>query len=532
MKKDYFKPTYDCILIGSALSGMAAALSLYNQGMRNILILERQATPGGVATSFMRSNFELEASLHEMCSIGSEEYPLGVRKFLEDNNIFVNWLRIDQAFRYTEPGLDVIVHAGENGHFERPAKDIADALGDKTGELYDKILLFFNDCHRVYNSIRGLSDGKLLSIELIQSHIDMLRSLGYSLEEVIKPYNLPDKAVRILSAYWCYLGNTPDDLPYALYSYIIADYIGYGPYICKDTSHELSIKMAEECQRRNIQIEYEQEVQKILVEDDHVIGVKLDDGTCLYSNYVISGAYPNAVYSKMIEPKSAVDEKAYQMINSRKLSMTVFSLIMVLDAPKEELGLDTYMTFSAPKGMDFDKIKKACHSHDDYLYLTSVCLNVGNEKCSKEGTTIYSITALFYPDGWNDVNVDNYDSWKEKIARKLILADSKRLGVNLLDHILEIEYITPVSIAHHSRSFQGCVYGFLSSQNDAIGARILTHASEQIIPGLAFAGAHQYAGDGMGPAIINGIQAANDIIVQYNADMPKQFQKIINAKKK
>ena len=89
MKKDYFKPTYDCILIGSALSGMAAAISLYNQGMKNILILERQATPGGVATSFVRSGFEMEASLHEMCSIGSEDYPLGVRKFLEDNNIFV-----------------------------------------------------------------------------------------------------------------------------------------------------------------------------------------------------------------------------------------------------------------------------------------------------------------------------------------------------------------------------------------------------------------------------------------------------------
>ena len=527
MKKEYFKPTYDCVIIGSALSGMASALSLSKQGFKNILILERQSTPGGVATSFVRGGFEMEASLHEMCSIGPEEYPLGVREFLETNNVFVNWINTEQAFRYVEPGINVLVHSGKMGDFTRPAKDIANGVGDPTGEIYDKLMLFFNDCHHVYKSIRGLADGKLLSIELLQSHIDMIRSLGYSVQEVLRPYKLPEQVVKILCAYWCYLGNVPNDLPFSLFGYVIADYLGYGAYICKDTSHELSIKMAEECLRRHIQIEYEQEVQKILVEDGHVVGVRLKDDVVIYSNYVISGAYPNAVYNKMIEPKSAIPELAYQTINSRKLSMSVFSVILVLDKSREELGLDTYMTFFSPKGLSYDQIFESCHKGEDYQYLTSVCVNVANPECSKPGTTIYSITALFYPDGWLSVTPDNYDAWKEKVARDLIKKDSKRLGIDLFSHIQEIEYITPVSIAHHSRSFQGCIYGYMPSQNDSIGARIMTHNAEQMIAGLAFAGAHQYAGDGMGPAIINGIQAATDIINQRKKDMPVPFQKIL-----
>jgi monoamine oxidase len=81
MENEYFKPEYDCIIIGSALAGMTAAITLRKKGFKNILILERQNMPGGVTTSFVRSGVELAASLHEMSSVSSEECPLSVRQF-------------------------------------------------------------------------------------------------------------------------------------------------------------------------------------------------------------------------------------------------------------------------------------------------------------------------------------------------------------------------------------------------------------------------------------------------------------------
>ncbi|MCR4698937.1 MAG: FAD-dependent oxidoreductase [Bacilli bacterium] len=530
MENEYFKPEYDCIIIGSALAGMTAAITLRKKGFKNILILERQNMPGGVTTSFVRGGVELEASLHEMSSVSSEECPLSVRKFLKENGIHVDWIRSDVAYRYVEPGIDCTIHAGTHGDYEKAAHDIAEAVGDPNGEIYERVLMFFTDCKKVYDSITGLADGKLLDIKLIENHIDLIRGLGYSVEQVIKAYHLPPKVEKILSAYWSYLGNTPDDLPYILYSYIIADYIGYGPYLCKKTSHELSLAMADCCERNGIQIEYHQEVEKILVSDNHVVGVKLKNGQVLYTNYVISGAYPNHVYTHMIEPQEAVPKNAYQMVNSRQMGATVFSMIMVLDKSPEELGLDTYMTFYAPSGMNYKKIMKSYHNSHDYKYTMNVCMNIANPDCSPKGTTVYSITALPYPDGWKNVNVYNYNSWKERIGKELLEMESQRLGISLKDHIKEIEFITPVSIAHYSHSFRGCIYGYMSCQNDSIGARIMTHNDELFIPGLAFAGAHQYAGDGMGPAINNGMQAALDILSQLNKDVPAPLQKLIIKK--
>ncbi len=532
MSDRFYKSNYECIIIGSALAGMAAALRLTEHGFRKILILERQNMPGGVSTSFVRNGFEMEASLHEISSVSSPEFPLGVRKFLERFGVNINWVRIDEAFKYEEPGFSCVVHAGKGGDFSVPCNDIVSAVGDEDEHLYEKVMAFFNDCEKVYSSIMSLSDGKFLDAELISSHIDLLRSMSYSTKEVLDIYELPEKVKRLLMAYWVYLGNIPDDLPFVLYTCLITDYLAYGPYTCEKTSHELSMKMLEACEKRGIQVEFNQEVEKILVDKKHVVGVKLNNGTVIYSNYVISGAYPETVYNKMIFPKSTVDEKAFQFVNSKQISMSPFSVLMVLDKSREELGIDDYMTFYAPSGMDYSLIVDKYHTTNDYQYMMNVCFNVILPECSKKGTCIYSITALPYADAWKDVTEDNYDEWKHATAKDMIDKESKRLGFSLYDHIREIEFITPVSIAHYSRSYLGCIYGYVPTMDDNVVARTLSHKEEFFIPGLAFAGAHQMSGDGMGTQIINGNQAAEDIFAQFKAEMPSPLIKIIDPKKK
>lgn len=530
MGSPYYKDSYGCIIIGSALAGMSAALKLSKRGFKDILILERQNTPGGVTTSFVRSGVELEASLHEISSVSSKRYPLFVRKFLNEFDVNVSFVRSDEAFHYVEPGFSCTVHCGKAGRFEIPCHDISLAVGDESGEIYDKLMLFFQDCKNVFDSIGSFSDGDFLGLDLIQSHIDLMRSLSYSTMEVIDVYGFPDIVKRILLAYWCYLGNEPGDLPYVLYSCLMTDYLGYGVYTCKETSHELSIKLLEACRKKSIQVEFNQEVKNILVKDGHVIGVRLMDGNEISSNYVVSGPYPNTVYNYMIEPPSEAPQKAFQMLNAKSLSMSVFSIIMILDEPPEKLNMDHYMTFVAPSGLDFKKIMDSYHSDHGYEYFMAVCFNQVLDYCPK-GKTIYSITALPYPDSFKDVTEENYDEKKHVIAREMIQEESRRLGVNLLDHILDIEFITPVSIAHYCKSFQGCIYGYLASLDDNVAARIMEHEEEQLIKGLAFAGAHQMSGDGMGTQFINGNQAAEDIYKQFQSDVPGPLQNIIIPKK-
>ena len=83
----FYKDHYDVVIIGGALAGLSAALQLQQKGINDILILEKHNLPGGLATSYVRNGIEIEATLHEMMSIGSKEDRLKVGTFFDECGI-------------------------------------------------------------------------------------------------------------------------------------------------------------------------------------------------------------------------------------------------------------------------------------------------------------------------------------------------------------------------------------------------------------------------------------------------------------
>lgn len=86
-----------------------------------------------------------------------------------------------------------------------------------------------------------------------------------------------------------------------------------------------------------------------------VYGVRTKRGDEIHCDYVVSGAYPNKVYTQMIEPLSEVPEGAIKMINGRRLSVCPVSVMMMIEGTPEENGFYNYSTFSG-ETMDTNKI--------------------------------------------------------------------------------------------------------------------------------------------------------------------------------
>lgn len=63
---------YDVIVVGAGNGGLSAALWLAKRG-KKVLVIEKHNLPGGCATSFVRGNYEFEATLHELCQMGTGE---------------------------------------------------------------------------------------------------------------------------------------------------------------------------------------------------------------------------------------------------------------------------------------------------------------------------------------------------------------------------------------------------------------------------------------------------------------------------
>ena len=213
----------------------------------------------------------------------------------------------------------------------------------------------------------------------------------------------------------------------------------------------------------------------------------------------------------MIEPASEVPEKAFKMLNGRKISLTAFTTFLLLDRSAEELGIHDFNVFHG-ETMDTDQIFENYATTGPYNYLTAICLNLANPGCTPDGTCILSITALPRVDGWKKVTAEEIDRVKHETARSMIETMSAYYGVNLLDHVLELIIETPMTVSHYTGAWNGCVYGFLHHLDDHIVARLQTAEEEKFIEGLEFSGAHQISGNGMGPAVTNGRKAAKNVL--------------------
>lgn len=501
----FYKDHYQVIIIGGALAGMAAALQLQQKGIKDILILEKHNLPGGLATDYVRNGFEMEATLHEMMSIGTKKEPLKVGQFFQDTGVDIDWLKVPECYRVVleNSDIDVTLHDG----YETMAREVDEAVPG----TYEKVLSLIKLCRKVYDSMNILSVTPMSKVQMLMKHPDFVKTIGYSATEVIDTFELPKKAVEILTPYWIYVGNRMDDLPFTIYAFLMADYFT-GSYVCKGFSHEMSMKMQRKVEENGAQYEFSQEVEKILVKDGKVYGIRTKRGDEIHCDYVISGAYPNRVYTSMIEPLSEVPAGAIKMINGRKLSVCPVSVMMMLEGTPEENGITNYSTFSGST-MDTNEIwKNYSNITEPYNYITSICVNYANPEAVPEGYTQFSITALVPVSAFEGIKAEDYFDLKRRLANEMMEECIKVTKVDFRENITEIEVSTPVTINHYVGAYKGSIYGYLHSLSDHAVARLQMKEQDHFIEGLEFAGAFGMSGDGMGPQITNGRAAAKGIL--------------------
>lgn len=216
---------------------------------------------------------------------------------------------------------------------------------------------------------------------------------------------------------------------------------------------------------------------------------------------------PTVVWDRLVDP-SEVPEREKKLMNARKLAQNCLTIYCGLDIPYEELGFKAYDTFVRTTGDTLEQYNNAAtiEGHKDY------CVTIINEAIpdsSPEGTCTVQFAKFYTEEAWGDVTVENYHKIKEQIARETIEDFEKCVGIDIMNHIEEIEIAAPPTWARYLGTPQGDVYGYACGTWDGMFPRVQSgHKLDYTVKGLRFVGGHGTQMDGYSQAYLSGREQA------------------------
>lgn len=499
MNKDY-----DVIVIGAGNGGLAAAAYTAKNGLKT-LIVDKHNIPGGSATSFKRGRFEFEASLHELCTVGTRENPGQVLQMFDSLGSDCEWCtHMGGTFHLIVPeeGIDADMPCGIP-QFCQKLEELVPGSGKSCMEVFKL----------------GMEGAKAMAMitmdNVTEAMIDhecpnFKKIAGHTITEVLDSLGMPKKAQQIVSSYWCYLGAPADVMDFMTYARMLLGYVVYGAGMPKYRSHEISLSLEKVIRDNGGEIWYNTEINKILVKDGKAYGVVIG-GKEYYADHIVSNAYPDVVYGRMIDADQ-VPAEALKLTNSRQLGLSFTTVYLGMNKTKEELGIPSYSNFITVTGDTSEAQKKMTDKTDYGEYVILNCLNEIIPDCTPEGTCQLFLTTAYFGDYWKDVNEDNYEQIKNDTARKMIEHCERALGVEIMPYIEEIEIATPVTFARYLNSPQGTPYGYQLTKHDSYLQRLWAFRDEPGLENLKFVGAATKRGDGYSSAYVSGIDAGEEIV--------------------
>ncbi len=494
---------YDVIVVGAGNAGLVAAANTAHAGLKTLL-LEKHNLPGGCATSFRRGRFEFEPSLHELCSVGTEENPDVVYKIFDSLGAKIEWRYEHDIFRTIvkkDGGYDVTLKAGVDA--------FCDSIEAVVPGSRDGVKAFLDLKPKIDAAIAYIYEmkGNPKPMTMLLKHGDFMRVAGHSVEQVMTALKIPKKAQELINTYWGYLGVPTDELNCMHFLNMLYGYVADGAAMPHHRSHELSLALVDVILKGGGDVWYNSKVTEFLYDDDGRVTGVVANGEKLYAREVISNVIPNNVYN-MSDP-SKIPPRELRLANAREFGISVATVYLGLDCTAEELGMKDYTIFI--KGYA-DPRKQYDERLEDGLYIVN-CLNKVVPDSSPEGTcTLFFTIPVFGGDVPKDLKPEDYKKYKNEIARKYIEDTEQQLGISIMPHIEEISVATPVTFARYLGTPEGTIYGYKLSGWDNLMARTAGESADFTIPGLSFAGGHHVRGDGYSSAYVIGETAAKRVI--------------------
>ncbi len=494
---------YDIVVIGAGNAGLVAALKASKEG-KKVLLVDNNSIPGGFATSTLKGQFEFENSLHKLSGMGTEDNKGEIRKIFDEFEINekIEWIKLTESYK-----LIKVSNNKEEYLIPQGVDNFIKKMEDYIPGSKDKLSEFFELAREIYNAINYIYNNSDIDYDYLKkTYPNFVNTSSYTLETVLKKLKLPLLLEQIITSYWINFGTSKMNLNSAHYISEFYKFIEQGCVIPKNRSFEISSTLEKLIRDSGADTWFNEEIIKINVENNQVKSIITKTGKTIYTNHLICNLSHNNICGKLIDYNS-IPSDMVKLTNTRQLSLRAFNLSLGLNKSANELDIKHYMYYiynSLDSNTELENLKKI----DNYTMIVT-CLNVLNPEASKEGTCILNATLYYSGDCYDKIfNETNYIKLEEKIQNKIIDHIESSLEINIKEFIEEYNFISPITYSKYNNANDGCIYGYLESNNDSVLSRVLNKKEDTLIKGLRICGASSYYGHSFESTYKNGYEVA------------------------
>lgn len=514
---------YDAIVIGSGLGGLTAG-ALFSQAGYRVLVLERNDSFGGAATTYHRGQLTIEASLHETTDPRTTPDPKGEIFAALDLYDDVEFVPVTDFYQVRSSliGEPLTIPHGFDALSERLVERFpgdADAIRGFLHQvnLVQNAMLFMMEKH---NGAWWLIHGAELPFRLWL----VLRDMRSSLSDVLQRFFGDNEGIKIaLAANLCYYSDDPDQLWWLAYALAQGGYVHGGGNYFKGGSQTLSDQLVSRIREAEGEVLAGQTAVEILLDDEGAIkGVRYEPRTggasvTALSSVVFANASPLVIENMLPDVQRPAFMEPYR---DEALSISLFSVTLGLDQLPSGLGVDAYSTVLVPDWMqrlsDFKHCAALLAENPVGKLPTIVVVDYNQIDSGLTDGGLYPVNVVGVDSlsNWEGLGQDAYrkksNAWLDAVIARL---DQEWPG--LARAVEQRAISTARSMHEHLNAPGGALYGFAPRVPDHLLFSGPPRTPSTSIRGLWLASAYAHGG-GFTGAMSGGGAAAKAALREFH----------------
>ncbi len=288
--------SFDTIVVGSGIGGLAAAALLALHGGQRVLVLERHYMPGGFTHVFLRAGYEWDVGLHY---IGGVQHPGSRTRRLFDHVTGgrLGWESMGEVYDRIVLGDRIYELAAGPDRFRETLKRSfpREAAGiDRYVATIRRVARWSGP----YFAEKALP-APLAAVAGPLLRRPFLRHARRSTREALARFTRDPELAAVLTGQWGDYGLPPGRSSFAMHAILARHYLWGGSYPVGGSS-AIAAGIAPLIEEAGGSILYNAEVAQILVEKNRAVGVRMADGTELRAARVISDAGASNTFERLL----------------------------------------------------------------------------------------------------------------------------------------------------------------------------------------------------------------------------------------